>query len=72
MLKAGIRNNTHDDKHITAVEDALRKDWILQLSYLHEFATRSDENDNGALRGMLRLMVGEDSLSFPTDGVEYK
>lgn len=40
VLKAGLRSNTLEDKHIIAGEHALRKYWLLGLVDLHEVSTR--------------------------------
>lgn len=71
VLKCGLRNNTHSDKHITAVEHALSQDWQRRLYDFHEIIEENEDDAPGALRGMLRLVAGEEAAFLPTDNREY-
>lgn len=75
ILKDGLRNNTHEDKHISAIEHAVSKDWMSRLLDLYHIAVESVRGSveyQAAVRGMLRLMAGEDVLLLRPDGDEYK
>lgn len=71
VMKSGLRNNTRSDKHVTAMEHALCQDWLRRVLELYDIAKRGGTTVNPAMRGLLRLLAGEDAVSSHLNDTEY-
>lgn len=58
-MKSVLAANSHSDAQISSLEHIRRKDWQLRLLDLYDLLSEDISNGNGAIRGLVRIMVGE-------------
>lgn len=72
VLKSGLRNNSHSEKHITPIEHALSKHYNIRLSKFHGIFTLDADGGDADIREILCLIAGVEVISLGPKGLENK
>lgn len=63
--QSGLKNSTHIDPYISAVEHDLSRDWEARVIELADGMVLQSKNQEYAMRSMVRILACEEAYALP-------